>query len=233
MFHFFNTLKAEERDGKTSPLLELVNQALWQGEWASSDVVRTIFEEVPKLREGSHDPLEILKTLAENIDLIENELKCTIIYKDMCIHCERKVRKNQEMFTLPLFKAKSSCVEKKIAAYFEEVKIGGVFCKSCSGNTKIRKIIFADAPPTLVLSFPRFEFTGQKKKLQWKSQYSAFLFIEGYNYELEAVICHVGGTSMLAGRFIIFLKNHQLDKWLKYDLKSITEVGLSSVLDQK
>ena len=35
----------------------------------------------------------------------------------------------------------------------------------------------AEAPPTL--EFFRFEFTTEKKKLQWKMQFGASLFIEG------------------------------------------------------
>ena len=83
---------------------------------------------------------------------------------------------------LLMYFSHSSTVEKKIAAYFEEVKIGGSFCSNCSGNTKKRKIFLAEAPPTLVIEFKRFEFTTEKKKLNWKMQFGASLFIEGMIY---------------------------------------------------
>ena len=72
----------------------------------------------------------------------------------------------------------SSTIEKKIAAYFEKVKIGGVFCQICSGNTKIRKIYLGKAPKTLVVSFARFEYQEKKKK-NWNMEYSENLLIEG------------------------------------------------------
>ena len=93
-------------------------------------------------------------------------------------------------FIIDYFFIPSSTVEKKIAAYFEEVRVGGFFCKGCGGNMKIRKIYFGKAPPTLVLNFARFEFTPERKKLNWNMEYGSSLSIEGMIKNNNA-ICHI------------------------------------------
>ena len=75
----------------------------------------------------NHDPLILLKLIAEQFDLVGKELSVTITTRDECTHCSKKMKQNQEIFTLPFLKLRSSTIEKKIAAYFEKVKIRGVF----------------------------------------------------------------------------------------------------------
>ena len=157
----------------------------------------------------------LLKKLCDEYFITKEQISCTFVVRDQCLHCERKVKNTMEICTLPLFKmnrqvkdwvffsliwlvlyklnnykevyyiiylldkllinwscikiehnymgwknkttslkilayllmyfSHSSTVEKKIAAYFEEVKIGGSFCSNCSGNTKKRKIFLAEA----------------------------------------------------------------------------------------
>lgn len=111
-------------------------------------------------------------------------------------------------------------------------------CTSCNKKTKVTKSLrLKKLPPVLSIQLKRFEHIGVSSKIDYLVDIPSILDIKDYvsdsnitnqitNYQLFAVICHLGNVN--TGHYLAYVKNTN-GIWFKFDDATITRILESDV----